>query len=88
MNSPMLGLRVASVVFGLMALGQLARLVIQPQVLVAGHAMPLWPSALALVILGGLAFWMWQLAHVKQMSQSGPLNIRPRPDTLYISHET
>jgi hypothetical protein len=62
MNSPTLGLRVASVVFGLMALAQLARLVIQPQVLVAGHEMPLWPSALALVILGGLAFWMWQLA--------------------------
>lgn len=62
MNSPRLGLRVASVIFGLMALGQLARLVIQPQVLVGGHEMPLWPSAVALVILGGLAFWMWQLS--------------------------
>ena len=62
MNSPIWGLRVASVIFGLMTLAQLVRLVIQPQVLVAGYEMPLWPSALALVILGGLAFWMWKLA--------------------------
>ncbi len=62
MNSPILGLRVASVIFGLMSLAQLGRLAIQPQILVAGHEMPLWPSALALVILGGLAFWMWKLA--------------------------
>jgi hypothetical protein len=62
MNSPIQGLRVASVVFGLMALAQLARLVIQPRVLVAGYEMPLWPSALALVVLLGLCFWMWKLA--------------------------
>ena len=62
MNSPISGLRVAGVVFGLLCLAQLARLVIQPQVLVAGYEMPLWPSALAVVILGGLAFWMWKLA--------------------------
>ena len=62
MNSPILGLRVASAVFGLMSLAQLARLLIRPQVLVAGYEMPLWPSALALAILGGLAFWLWRLA--------------------------
>jgi hypothetical protein len=62
MNSPIFGLRVAGIVFGLLSLGQLARLVIQPQVLVAGYEMPLWPSVLALVILGGLTFWMWKLA--------------------------
>ena len=52
----------ASIVFGLMALGQLVRLAIRPEVLVAGHLMPLWPSALAFVILGGLSLWMWKLA--------------------------
>lgn len=62
MSSQILGLRVAGTVFGLMALAQLLRLVIRPDVLVAGHAMPLWPSALAFVILGGLSFWMWKLA--------------------------
>jgi hypothetical protein len=62
MNSQITGLRVASVVFGLMAIAQLVRLVIRPEVLVAGHPMPLWPSALAFIILGGLSLWMWKLA--------------------------
>ena len=62
MNSQILGLRGAGTVFGLMALAQLARLLIRPQVLVAGHQMPLWPSALGLVILAGLSLWMWKLA--------------------------
>jgi hypothetical protein len=61
MDSQVFGLRVASVVFGLMSLAQLARLLIRPQVLVAGHEMPLWPSALAFVFLGGLSLWMWKL---------------------------
>lgn len=51
----------ASVVFALMAVAQLVRLVIRPEVLVAGHPMPLWPSALAFIILGGLSLWMWKL---------------------------
>jgi hypothetical protein len=62
MNSQILGLRVAGIVFGLMSLAQLVRLVMRPDVLVAGHPMPLWPSALAMVILGGLSVWMWKLA--------------------------
>jgi hypothetical protein len=62
MNSPTTGLRVASVVFGLMALAQLGRLLIRPEVLVAGYSMPLWPSVLAFIILGGLSVWMWKLA--------------------------
>jgi hypothetical protein len=62
MNSQILGLRVASVTFGLMNLAQLLRLVIQPEVLVAGHQMPLWPSVLALVLLGGLGIWLWKLS--------------------------
>ena len=62
MNSQITGLRVASVVFGLIALAQLVRLVIRPEVLVAGHRMPLWPSVLAFLILGGLSRWLWKLA--------------------------
>jgi hypothetical protein len=62
MNSQITGLRVASVVFGLMAIAQLVRLVIRPEVLVAGHPMPLWPSVLACIILSGLSVWMWKLA--------------------------
>jgi hypothetical protein len=62
MNSQITGLRVASVVFALMTIAQLLRQVMRPEVLVAGHAMPLWPSVLAFVILGGLSLWMWKLA--------------------------
>ena len=62
MKSQIIGLRVASIVFAVMSLAQLARLLIRPEVLVAGHLMPLWPSALAFVILGGLSLWLWRLA--------------------------
>ena len=62
MNSQMMGLKVAGFVFGLMCLAQLARLLIRPEVLVAGHQLPLWPSGLACVILGGLSLWMWKLS--------------------------
>ena len=65
MNSQILGLRVASVIFGLMSIAQLVRLLIRPEVLVAGHLVPLWPSALAFVILGGLSLWMWKLSHTQ-----------------------
>ena len=61
MNPQILGLRIASIIFGLMSLAQLVRLVMRAEVLVAGHLMPLWPSALALIILGGLSIWMWKL---------------------------
>ncbi len=62
MHSPTLGMRVAAFVFGLMTLAQLLRLVIQPEVFVAGHLIPLWPSLLAVLILGALCFWLWDLS--------------------------
>jgi len=62
MKSPIMGLRVAGAVFGLMCLAQLARLVIQPEIFVAGHAVPLWPSVAAAVLLGLLSAWLWSLA--------------------------
>lgn len=46
MNSQVLGLRVASIIFGLVSLAQLLRLLIRPEVRVAGYELPLWPSAL------------------------------------------
>ena len=62
MNSQILGLKVAGIVFGLLSLAQLLRLVIRPEVLVAGQQVPLWPSGLAFAILGGLSLWMWKLS--------------------------
>src|SRR5262245_58436031 len=64
MSSQVLGLRVAIIVFGLISLVQLLRVVIQPEVLVAGHQMPLWPSVLALVIFAGLSIWLWKLSRI------------------------
>ena len=61
MSSQITGLRVASVVFGLIAIGQLMRLVMRPEVLVAGSPMPIWPSVLAFIIMGALSLWMWTL---------------------------
>lgn len=62
MNPQVRGLRVASALFGLMAVAQLMRILIRPEVLVAGHPLPLWPSVLAFIILSGLSLWMWKLA--------------------------
>jgi len=62
MNSQILGLRVAGTIFGLGCLGQMLRLVARVEVLVAGHQVPLWPSAIAAVIAGGLSVWLWKLS--------------------------
>lgn len=62
MKSPLLGLRVAGAVFGLMAAAQAARLILRPQILVNGWELPAWPSAIAVVVLGALCVWMWRLA--------------------------
>ena len=62
MKSQIMGLRVAGTLFGLMTLAQLARLVIRPEVMIAGHPFPLWPSACAVVVLGSLSAWMWKLS--------------------------
>lgn len=63
MNSHVLGLRLASVVFGLICLVQLLRLIINPELVVAGHQVPLWPSGVALVVLGSLSVWMWKISN-------------------------
>ncbi|WP_193166245.1 hypothetical protein [Microbulbifer hainanensis] len=63
MNSPKYGLRLSSMLFGLMSLGQLWRLIAQPQVLVDGAIVPVWPSALAFVILLVLCLWLWRLSN-------------------------
>ncbi|HJX30470.1 MAG TPA: hypothetical protein VJ624_01320 [Thermodesulfobacteriota bacterium] len=72
MKSQILGLRVASVIFGLITVAQVVRLVIRPEVLVAGHLIPLWPSAVAVVILGSMCIWLWKLSALppKEKGQS------------------
>ncbi|MNP76160.1 hypothetical protein D3C76_1733520 [compost metagenome] len=63
MKSPITGLRVACAVFALMAVAQLMRLIVRPEIFVEGYLMPLWPSALAFILLCALSVWMWSLGH-------------------------
>ena len=62
MNSQILGLRVAGTIFGLMCLPQVVRLATKTEVVVGGHPVPLWASAVAIVIAGGLSLWLWKIS--------------------------
>lgn len=63
MDSPLNALRVACVVFGLVALAQLTRLALGADVTVNGHLIPLWASGVAFVVAGGLSAWMGRLSY-------------------------
>ena len=62
MNSPTCGLRVASVVFGLICLGHLLRIIARLQVNLGGFYVHRWTSAVAVVVAGLLCVWLWMLA--------------------------
>lgn len=65
MNPQIVGLRVAGVIFGIMSVVQLVRLLVfsHVQVLVGGYEMPLWPNAVAFVIMVGLCIWLLKLSY-------------------------
>jgi hypothetical protein len=65
MNSPTTGLRVASIIFALFALGHIARLIKQAPVIVGSHHISMWVSVVALIVAGGLSIWMWRLSNLK-----------------------
>ncbi len=62
MSSQALGLRVASALFALFALGHVVRLAKQMQVVVGSHPIPMWVSVVALIIAALLSIWMWRLS--------------------------
>jgi hypothetical protein len=62
MNSPTTGLRVASIIFALFALGHLLRLIKHAQVTVGTHTIPIGVSWVALIVAAILSIWMWRLA--------------------------
>jgi hypothetical protein len=45
-----------------MCLAQLLRVITQAEVIVADHHVPVWGSAVAVVIAGVLSFWLWKLS--------------------------
>jgi uncharacterized membrane protein YecN with MAPEG domain len=62
MNSPATGLRVASVIFGVFAIGHLLRLINQAQVTVGTHTIPMALSWVALIVAIVLCIWLWRLS--------------------------
>lgn len=62
MNSQRTGLRVASLVFAIFALGHVLRLYKHAKVLVATHEIPIAVSWAALIIAGALCVWLWRLS--------------------------
>jgi hypothetical protein len=62
MNSPRTGLRVASILFGVFALGHLLRLINRAQVTVGTLTIPMGLSWIAMIVAIILCVWLWRLA--------------------------
>ncbi len=62
MSSPKTGLRVASIVFALFAIGHLLRLINHAQVMVGTHHISMGISVIALIVAALLSIWMWRLS--------------------------
>jgi hypothetical protein len=62
MSSQKTGLRVASIVFALFAIGHVLRLINHAQVTVGTHAIPMGVSWVALIVAAILSIWLWWLA--------------------------
>jgi hypothetical protein len=62
MNSQRTGLRVASIIFGVFAIGHLLRLINQTPVMLGSHQVSMGVSWLALIIAAVLCIWLWRLA--------------------------
>ena len=56
---------VSATFFSLLALAQLTRLILRWSVHVGSVTVPIWPSALALLLAGGLALWGFRVAFAK-----------------------
>jgi len=66
MKSQQTGLRVASLVFGLVCLAHIWRVLMSHfTVQIGSHQIPLWGSWVAVVVAGGLSIWMWRLSSAR-----------------------
>lgn len=52
--------RITTIFLALVALAQFLRLVLRVEVTAGGVSIPLWPSALACGVTGGLALLLWR----------------------------
>ena len=62
MTSQQRGLRVASVIFGIFAVGHIIRLVTKAEVTIGGSDIGLWLSVVAVFVGGALSIWLWRLS--------------------------
>jgi uncharacterized membrane protein len=62
MNSQSTGLRVASLIFAVIALGHLVRFLAHTQVTLGSQSIPVWMSAPVAVIAALLSLWMLKLS--------------------------
>ena len=65
MTSPTTGLRVASIIFAIFAIGHLLRLIMHVQVTVGTHTIPMGLSWIALIVAAILCIWMWRLSNLR-----------------------
>jgi uncharacterized membrane protein YecN with MAPEG domain len=65
MNSPTTGLRVASFLFCIFAIGHLLRLIKHAQVTVGTHTIPMGLSWVALIVAAILCIWFWRLSNLR-----------------------
>ena len=55
--------RIVTLFLALVAVAQFLRLVLQVEVVAGGIRIPLWASAVACVVTGGLAILLWREGH-------------------------
>jgi hypothetical protein len=65
MNSQETGLRVASIFFGIFAIGHLVRLIKQAQVTVGTLTIPMGVSWIALIVAAIFCIWLWRLSNLR-----------------------
>jgi hypothetical protein len=65
MNSQRTGLRVASLIFVLFAIGHAVRLFKHAKVMVGTHDIPMGVSWVGLIIAALLCIWMWRLSSAR-----------------------
>lgn len=62
MKSPDIALRVGSIVAGIACAAHLVRVLAEIPVRIGSFNVGLWPSAIVIVVAGGLSGWFWRLA--------------------------
>jgi hypothetical protein len=65
MNSQRIGLRIASVIFAIFAIGHAVRLLRHTQVIVGSHMIPMGLSWVALIVGAVLCIWLWRLSSAR-----------------------